>query len=340
MFAFRSRRTASVALLVSFSLGWTSCQGPAGPDGKDAPYLDTVSPEVRLISPIANARVFTDTLTLQADFPDGGDDVVRLEFLVNGSSDLGYDSMVVYPPATSCTVDLHAAGIAYGTVLLGAVASDGEGNVGQSGFRLINYLVPGQPFRLEAWRVRGTGATLRVPETTTYVKSTDIVALDVYSLAFRFPVPFNATLDSVEINLTQSLNPLPLGPLYLTLHPVVADSPGVALDTFTFEPDFFDLNHPLALDLSSWRGDSTAWLLAQDYFIALGAPDSLSRDPRGIDFRMTTRVAEHPQPEWGELWIGSRDAQGVEHWHRSVSLDTTTFFYPQMTVILGQVDEP
>jgi hypothetical protein len=128
MVALLSRRKATTVLLVSFSLGWTACQGPSGPDGKDAPHLDTVAPEVRLISPEANARVLTDTLTLKADFPDGGDDVVRLEFLVNGSSDLGYDSAVVYPPATSYTVDLHAAGIAHGTVLLGAVASDVEGN--------------------------------------------------------------------------------------------------------------------------------------------------------------------------------------------------------------------
>ncbi len=328
-------------LLATLPFGLTSCQGPAGSDGSDAPHADIIGPEVRLISPEANAAVYTDTLTLKAGFPEGSDDVVRLEFFVNGTSDLGYGSAVVFPPTTQYTVDLQAAGVHYGSLTLGVAASDDNGNVGRSGLRLVFYTAPGQPISLAAWKIQGTTAALRVPQTATAVTSTDLLSLDIYSLAFRFSAPVAASLDSVEIHLTQRSNPLPLGPLYLTLHPAVADSPGVPLDTFFFQPDPFDLNGTQALDLSAWHGDSTAWTVSPgDYFLALGAPDSLGSQPHGIDLSMTSRQVDYPQADWGSLWMSTRDALGVERWERGTWIDTTVVFYPQVTVWLKQVVEP
>lgn len=340
MASVRLPRSAGSAFVLLLALAALSCQGPAGPDGTDVAREDVVSPEVRLAAPEANARIVTDTLTLRATFPGGANDVARLEFFVNGTSDLGYDSAVVQPPESTFFLDLSAAGIEYGSVLVGAEATDSAGNIGQSGLRFFSYLAPGLPYRIEPWRVQGTTINLRIPAATTFVRTEEPTTLDVYSMAFRFSVPFDAALDSIEVNLTQASSPLLLGSLYLTLHPVVADSPGVAIDTFFFQPTDADLNRPLRLDLSSWRGDTAAWVLSDDIFLALGAPDSLGQNPSGIDLQLTSRSPEYVQPDYGQLWVGSRDASGVEHWRRGIALDSTLYLYPQISVILDQVDQP
>ena len=114
------------------------CDGVQGPDGQDTPDFDHRPPEIELLWPTPNTELIGDTLMLHAEAHDSLGEVVRVEFLVNGSNRVGEDSAVVFEEPFQYLYRFDTAGTPYGYISIQSIATDTAGNHQESPLFLLN----------------------------------------------------------------------------------------------------------------------------------------------------------------------------------------------------------
>jgi len=127
----------TVLLIVVFCL--YGCEGPQGPAGEGAGDVDFMDPIVTLTLPTETDTVYTETFFVSATATDN-DSISYVEFLLDGDSDLGGDSLARdYEAPYYLEWTLAGSGHGFGVYPLVAKAVDHTGNVGFSTPRIIFY---------------------------------------------------------------------------------------------------------------------------------------------------------------------------------------------------------
>lgn len=192
---------ASLFLLIIVLNG---CDGAAGPDGEDAPFTDREPPEIQLLSPDPFTEITDNTMLLWAQPRDSTlDDLVGIEFFVNGSSLYNGDTAIVRSSPYQFVWDFNLAGTPYGNVTISAVAHDTAGNSISSALRLVSRgALTGLDTLFES-QVTGSLSYLALPYTEVHTDTAGQIedTLSVEKLARRFTAQADCRLEAAWIYL-------------------------------------------------------------------------------------------------------------------------------------------
>ncbi|MBZ0265703.1 hypothetical protein K8I28_13650 [bacterium] len=121
------------------------CDGPPGPPGQGLADQDLIAPSIRILSPKPGIKHYDSTLTLQIEVIDTLVDVDFVEYFINGSKftdDTQSDSAIVYDSPYLFDWNLNQSNVSSGLISISALATDENGNSGESPTILINYKIP------------------------------------------------------------------------------------------------------------------------------------------------------------------------------------------------------
>jgi len=124
--------------LLSGALLLAGCDGNPGPPGADAPSYDHQPPTVRLVRPNHTTELIGDTLTLYAEAYDSAGEISEVEFLVNGSSEIGSLRAIVTSPPYLFLWNFTQSQTDYGLISFQAMATDTSGNRQASPFFVLD----------------------------------------------------------------------------------------------------------------------------------------------------------------------------------------------------------
>jgi len=340
MLANSATRATALLLLLTLIFLSLGCDGASGPDGSNAEQEDLVAPEVRFLSPRPNTIVTQDTLRLEVEIVDGTEDLHHVEFLVNGSPDLGYDSAVAYSPPYSYLLDLSQANVEYGAVILGLEAVDTLGNRASGSSLVITYLSPESTLTVETWSIQGTSDYLGIPLLLNYtLNDTTQIETTYRTLVAPFPITRTSPMDSVGVRLTTKPGSWPgLSDFEVLLFDNANGAPGMLLDSLRVTPDPLNVELWQVVDLTTWSGGVSSHIieLGDTVFVGIRTPHTYTEaTTSGVDLTMTLRNADLPQSGWGSLWIYLENDTTEIGWTRAVDLDTTVVIYPHIELYLG-----
>jgi hypothetical protein len=318
-----------------------ACEGPAGPDGKDAPREDVIGPVVFLVQPAANSLIMGDTLHLEAAQSSDDTDLAGVAFRINGSGVYGGDTLESEPGSLTLDILLRGGAASYGEMTLQAVARDTAGNIAVSPVILVYRAHPDSSFTLEPSATGGTTVALALPDTISAEVEGQDTGWVFDALATGFEMPADAVLDSVSIALLKtSAGFRETPPLQVMVADAVGGHPGIPADTLSVDLPSAAVygSHVISLD-TLVDGDSAPSVMEHDTVFIIFRPefpDTLSGAERfsgvGLEYALVARDRSAAQPASGDLWLHSI-TPGAEGWIRWSTISPDVFYYPQVRLV-------
>jgi len=190
----------------AFFLINAGCDGLTGPDGIDAEDFDHYPPSSQLVSPLANEKIYEDTLRLLVDAEDFNGEIARVLFRVGGQHICGSDSAVALDSPYTYLWNFNDASTPYGIIDVLVTVWDTSGNHSSTPLVFINRKDLSEPDTLSYANTDGSTYHLRVPYDASRIEEeeTDKTNYTVDKIAVKFSCEADCKLQSLSFQLSDT----------------------------------------------------------------------------------------------------------------------------------------